>query len=196
MVKKNVVSVNDFSIKVITVKIKGLSPLIAHNFDTGTIGKIEDKQQGKAKTEKHKVRVPENDFEGAKHKSPLGFEGFPASGFKKAMIRGAKMIGLVMKDVQTSMFVKADCEETQLVKVDGKCRMRTDMVRLSSGVADVRYRPEYLDWKAVLNIEYNAGILSPEKIIQMVRAAGYGVGVGDWRPDKGGTYGRFEVDLN
>lgn len=193
--KKNQVTINEFNIKSFEVKIKGISPLIVHNFDQKITIEMEAKQQGKAKTEKHKIRVPEDDFEGAKHKSPIGFEGFPAGGFKKAFIRGAKMTGLVMKDAQMAFFVKADCEETQLVKINGDCRMRTDMVRVGMGSADIRYRPEYLNWNATIKIEFNEGLISVEQILQCVKAAGYGCGIGDWRPEKGGGYGRFELDM-
>jgi hypothetical protein len=193
--KKNQVTINEFNIKSFEIKIKGISPLIVHNFDQKITLEMEAKQQGKAKTEKHKIRVPEDDFEGAKHKSPLGFEGFPAGGFKKAFIRGAKMTGLVMKDAQMAFFVKADCEETQLVKINGDCRMRTDMVRVGMGSADIRYRPEYLNWNATIKVEFNEGLISVEQILQCVKAAGYGCGIGDWRPEKGGGYGRFELDV-
>lgn len=193
--KKNQVTINEFNIKSFEIKIKGISPLIVHNFDQKITMEMEAKQQGKAKTEKHKIRVPEDDFEGAKHKSPLGFEGFPAGGFKKAFIRGAKMTGLVMKDAQMAFFVKADCEETQLVKINGDCRMRTDMVRVGMGSADIRYRPEYLNWNATIKVEFNEGLISVEQILQCVKAAGYGCGIGDWRPEKGGGYGRFELDV-
>jgi len=60
---------------------------------------------------------------------------------------------MVMKDTQTSFFVKANCEETQLVQIFGKARMRTDQVRVGMGSADIRYRPEYLNWTAELTID-------------------------------------------
>jgi len=191
---KTKVELKSFTIKQVVIPIRGISPLIVHNFDQKVIIEMEAKQQGKSKTEKHKIRIPENDFEGAKHKSPQGWEGFPAGGFKKALIRGAKMTGLVMKDTMMSFFVKADCEEKQLVRIFGDARMRTDMVRVGMGSADVRYRPEYLNWSAELVIEYNEGQVSLEQLFQMVMAAGYGCGIGDWRPEKGGGYGRFELN--
>jgi len=190
---KTQVEIKEFKIKQAIIPIKGISPLIVHKFDQKITLEIEAKQQGKSKTEKHKIRKPEMDFEGAKHISPLGFDGFPAGGFKKSLIRGAKMTGLVMKDAQMSFFIKADCEETQLVKIDGNCRMRTDMVRVGMGSADVRYRPEYIDWSANLTVEYNEGLISLDQILQMTEAAGYGCGIGDWRPERGGGYGRFEL---
>ena len=63
-----------------------------------------------------------------------------------------------------SFFVKADCEETQLVRIIAESRMRTDMVRVGMGSADVRYRPEYPEWSATLTIEFNAGMISKKNI--------------------------------
>lgn len=194
MTKQTSVEIKDFSIRQTTIPIIGISPLIVHAFSEKSRKMIEGKQQGEAKSKKHDIRKPEEDYEQAKHKSPLGWEGFPAAGFKAAMIRGAKMIGMVMKDTQTSFFIMADCEETQLVRIHGEPRLRTDMVRVGMGSADVRYRPEYPHWEAFLNIEFNEGVISLNQIYQLVKAAGYGCGIGEMRPEKGKfNYGRFKL---
>lgn len=193
--KKTQVEIKDFQIKEVKIPIVGISPLIVHKWSEKAMRQIQDKQAGKAKNKKHDTRNPEEEVELAKHKSPKGFEGFPAAGFKAAMIRGAKMIGMVMKDTQTSFFIKADCEETQLIKIAGKARMRTDMVRVGMGSADIRYRPEYLNWGATLRIEYNEGVVSLDQLFQLVKAAGYGCGVGEMRPEKGKfNFGRFQLE--
>jgi hypothetical protein len=194
MEKKKNVEVLEFSIREVVIPIKGVSPLIVHKWSEKAKREIADKQAGKAKNKKHEIREPEADFEGAKHVSPEGWEGFPAAGFKAAMIRGAKMIGLVMKDTQTAFFIKADCEETQLVRINGESRLRTDMVRVGMGSADIRYRPEYPEWEADLQIEFNEGVISLDQIYQLVKAAGYGCGIGEMRPEKTKfNYGRFEL---
>lgn len=188
------VEILEFQIKEVVIPIVGISPLIVHKFSEKALKMIQDKQAGKAKNKKHEIRDAESDYEAAKHKSVLGWDGFPAAGFKAAMTRGAKMIGMVMKDTQTAFFVKADCEETQLVRIYGESRMRTDQVRVGMGAADIRYRPEYPQWTAELTIEFNGGILSLDQIYQMVKAAGYGCGIGEMRPEKGKfNYGRFKL---
>lgn len=188
------VEILDFSIREVTIPIVGISPLVVNKFSEKQQKLIAGKQSGQAQNKKHDVKIPANDYENAKHVSPLGWEGFPAAGFKAAMIRGAKMIGMVMKDTQISFFVKADCEETQLVKINGDSRMRTDMVRVGMGSADIRYRPEYPAWQAELTIEFNAGNISIQQIYQLVKAAGYGCGVGEMRPERGKfNYGRFKL---
>lgn len=188
------VEVMEFSIRQVTIPITGISPLIVHAWSEKSKKMIADKQAGKAKNKKHDIRQPEEEYEAAKHRSVSDWEGFPAAGFKAAMIRGAKMIGMVMKDTQQAFFINADCEETQLVRIHGESRMRTDMVRVGMGSSDIRYRPEYPDWYAELNIEFNEGIISIDQIHQLVKAAGYGCGVGEMRPEKGKfNYGRFKL---
>lgn len=188
------VEVLEFSIREVVIPIVGISPLIIHAWSTKAMIEMETKQKMGVKNKKHEIRVPEEEYEAAKHKSPQGWEGFPAAGFKAAMIRGAKMIGMVMKDTQTSFFIKADCEETQLIRIFGEPRLRRDMVRVGMGSADLRYRPEYPEWSANLTIEFNSGVVSLDQIYQLIKAAGYGCGVGEMRPEKTKfNYGRFKL---
>jgi hypothetical protein len=191
---KKTVSVMDFKIQSVEIPIIGISPLIVHKFSEKAKKQIEDKQQGKAQNSKRERRNPQEDYEGAKHISSDGWEGFPAAGFKAAIIRAAKVTGMVMKDTQTALFVEADCPYTQLVKIEGECRLREDMVRIGMGSADVRYRPEYPEWKAVLRITYNEGILSLDQVFQLVKTAGFFCGIGEMRPEKTKfNFGRWDL---
>lgn len=188
------VEVVEFSIRQVTIPIVGISPLIVHAWSEKSKKMIADKQAGKAKNKKHEIRQPEEDYEAAKHISAEGWEGLPAACLKAAMIRGAKMVGMVMKDTQAAFFVNAECEKTQLVRIHGESIMRTDMVRVGMGSADIRYRPEYLEWHMELNIDFNEGLISIDQLHQIVKAAGYGNGLGEMRPEKGKfNYGRFKL---
>lgn len=191
---KDVVQVKDLDLRRVMIPIVGVTPLIVHAWSEKAKKEMRDKHAGKAKNKKHDIRKPEDEFEQAKHTSPQGFEGFPAAGFKAAMIRAAKICGMVMKDTQTAFFVEADCQETQLIKINGKARMREDMVRVGMGGTDLRYRPEYVEWYAELIIEFNAGVLSTDQVFQLVKVAGYSCGIGEMRPEKGKfNYGRFKL---
>jgi hypothetical protein len=188
------IELKDFKIRSVQIEIVGTSPLIVNKFSEKAQRMIEDKIMGRSKNAKHDIRVPKDDYENAKHVSPLGWEGFPAAGFKAALVRGAKMIGMEMKSTQTALFVEADCAETQLIMINGESRMRTDYVKVGISGTDIRYRPEYPKWSATLIVEYNLGIVSVEQIYQMVQAAGYGCGIGEMRPEKGKfNYGRFKI---
>lgn len=71
--------------------------------------------------------------------------------------------------------------------------MREDAVRNANGVADLRYRAEFSEWNAEFTVEYNARFYSVEQILSMVDHAGFHAGLGDWRPEKGGSFGMFTL---
>ena len=83
----------------------------------------------------------------------------------------------------------------ELVEIKGTPRMREDMVQVGgmSKVADIRYRGEFPEWRATLNIRYNAGAISPEQILNMLNIGGFSNGIGEWRPSRDGSFGTFHV---
>lgn len=194
MTQKKSIELKGFSIKRIIIPISGISPLIVHAWSRKSIQMIQDKQAGKASNRKHELRNPEEEWLAARHISSQGWEGFPASGFKGAMIRGGKAIGMIMADLRGCIFVVADDPITQLVRINGASTMNTAMVRVGMGVADVRYRPEYVNWNVNLCIEYNEGQISLEQVHQLVVSGGYGCGIGEMRPEKGAhSLGRWTL---
>lgn len=94
------------------------------------------------------------------------------------------------------MALRVEAGSEGLIEIHGEPRMREDMVRLETGVADLWYRAEYPEWSAALRISYNANMLSLEQLVNLVNAAGFG-GVGEWRPSApksaSGSYGCFRV---
>jgi len=139
MKKIEKVEIKGLKIANVQIKIEGISPLIVHKWSEKIIQEMEDKHMGKPKNSKHDILIPEQEYQDAKHVSVDGWEGFPAVGFKASMVRAGKMIGMVMKDIQSAFFVIADDPITQLVKiVPNESVMRRDIVRLSSGAPDLR----------------------------------------------------------
>ena len=97
--KKQTVEVKEFSINEVQIPIVGISPLIVHKFSEKARKQIEEKQAGKAQNKKHDIRDPQADYEGAKHISADGWDGFPAAGFKAAMIRGARSVFISVREI-------------------------------------------------------------------------------------------------
>lgn len=118
--------------------------------------------------------------------------GFPAVAFKASAVGACRYVdGVAMTEARGAFHVES--EFIQLVGPEP--RMREDMVRIGMGTADIRYRGEFSPWHAQLDITYNDAALSPAQIINLFNVAGFGVGVGEWRPSSkaGGNYGRFHV---
>ncbi|MBL7006360.1 MAG: hypothetical protein ISR78_04685 [Spirochaetia bacterium] len=183
--------------KKLTVKIRGVSPLIMHKWSEKAKRAMLDKQQ--KKTVKKELRDPKDEFERSVYKFSDGRLGFPADAFKKAMIRGAKQLGLVMTDSRGAFFIIGEyCNEDQrdLVPIAGELSMREDMVRLNGATSDLRYRGQVSDWTADIEILYSPIATSPDYLKDMLKIAGFGVGIGEWRPDKDGIFGRFEIIEN
>jgi hypothetical protein len=70
---------------------------------------------------------------------------------------------------------------------------REDMVKIAMGTSDIRYRAEFQGWTAKVRVTYNTRVLSAAQIINLFNLAGFGVGVGEWRPERDGQFGRFHV---
>lgn len=194
MAKTETAELREIDVRTVYVKIEGLSPVILNRWSEKAKKDMLDKQM--KKTVKKEAKDPEEQFKECVYYLDDGGIGFPADGFKKAMVRGAKQLGLVMTDMRTGFFVHGEYstkEDRELVRLDGDLSMREDTVRISGGTADIRYRGQMANWSATLKISYNAAVVSFDHVVNMLNASGYGVGVGDWRPERDGMFGRFRV---
>jgi hypothetical protein len=190
-VKKNeeVVELKSIRIERINLEIEGDSSLIVHAWSAKAKKEMLDKQMKKAKTAKE-AKDPQRDYEEAFYRLPDGKPGFPTIAFKQAAVSagGRFSEGLKMTELRGAFFI-----DGELAEIKGKPNMREDMVRVGMGTADIRYRPEFKEWKVTLPIKYNADKISLEQLVNLFNLAGFGVGVGEWRPEKDGQYGMFHV---
>jgi hypothetical protein len=174
-------------VKRIRLRIIGDSPLITHAWSAKAKQMMLDKQMKRGKQAKE-AKDPEQDYQESIYHLPDGGCGFPAIGIKACAIRGAKSLGMVMSDMRAAFHIEGD-----LLRIEGEPRPREDMVRVGMGTADIRYRAEFPDWAILLTIAYNARTISVEQIVAMLDAGGFGTGIGEWRPEKDGQFGRFHV---
>lgn len=170
------------------ITLVGDSPLISHKWSEKAKKQMLDKQMKKAKTAKE-AKDPEQDYKDSLYDHPGGGYGFPCVAFKAAAVSACRFSdGIKMTEARGAFHVVGE-----LAKIDGEPSMREDMVRVGMGTADIRYRGQFEKWKTRLLVSYNKAALSPEQIVNLFNIAGFGVGVGEWRPEKDGSYGRFHV---
>ena len=181
------ISIPQIAIQRLMVKVIGDSPLITHAWAEKAIRQIKDKQAKKA-TKGKEARDPEADYQAAFYRTDDGVPAMPSVAFKSAAVSACRDLDMKMTEARGRFHV-----EGELIEIIGEPRMREDMVRVGMGTADIRYRPEIEKWSAILPITYNSTQISPEQIINLLNVAGFGVGVGEWRPEKNGQYGRFHV---
>jgi len=190
--------INKIGTEMIRVPIVGLTPLIVSKFSEKAKQKMLDAQQGRKSPKEH--RNPQADYDESLYRLVDGY-GFPAVAFKLATVSAARFYGkdVSMKSLLQFMFFQgelSDIEGQVLVRINGEPKMREDYVRLAgpSRGADLRYRAEFRDWSATLSVRYVTSSLSRESVISLIDAGGMGVGVGEWRPERKGDFGTYEVD--
>ncbi len=190
--KEEKIQVPKPDIRMAKVKIVGTSPLIFHKWDEKAMKMILDKQMKKA-VGARETRNPEEEYEASFYKDSEGRIAFPANAVKQALVSAARNIPTItMALLRGSVFIVGD--KDGLIPVEYKEKnMRKDMVRIGMGTADIRFRGEVTDWSMTLMIKYNAGVLSLEQVVNLLQTAGFACGLGEWRPERNGDFGTFEV---
>jgi hypothetical protein len=183
------------NIQTLEITLIGDTPLITHRWSEKAKKQMLDKQMKKAKQGKE-AKDPDQDFRESLYVLDDGSFGFPAIGFKAAAVTACTSIGGITKVAARQAFhVEGEhvvLRGAEMAKKDWPF-MREDMVRIAMGTADIRYRGEFDPWWTVLTVKYNANTLSAEQVLNLFNTAGFAVGVGEWRPEKDGSYGRFHV---
>lgn len=190
------VSLPKIDFRVAVVKIGGISPLIVHAWSEKAKEMMRAKQTKQARVTRE-AKSPEDDYKSSKYINSKGQECIPASGIRNAIISAGRFSeGTPMTIIRGSIFILAD--EDLVPLEDYTVSMREDMVRIGgkgpgTGVADIRYRACYNTWTATLRIQFNANTMSLVQVLNLVQLAGMSVGLCEWRPEKNGQNGRFDI---
>jgi hypothetical protein len=128
--------------------------------------------------------------ESLKHGIDDGVYGFPAISFKKAAVTACTSIDGMTKVMARQTFHVVG----EYVVIEGQPFMRSDMVRIAMGTADIRFRGEFKQWTTNVTVRFNSSVISAEQIVHLFNTAGFAVGVGENRPEKNGSWGMFHVE--
>lgn len=208
--KEEKIELKNVVVKSMQITIVGDSPLLMRRFSEKAKQQLLDIQTKKAKTTKE-IRDPWADMiDGLNWLTPMPENkteelfnealangakfGFPAVGLKQSAISAAYRAGLSKNKVELQgLFHIPD----EFIVIEGVPEMREDYVKIpKTGAADLAFRGEFKQWKSTFTINYIDGIYSIEQIINFINLGGFTVGIGEWRPEKGGSFGRFHVASN
>jgi hypothetical protein len=203
------ITLPDFKVQEVKVFLIGTAPLIVHAFPEKARKEMLDKQRKIAKGGRD-ARDPYAEMEASRYPlpEPHAGDGFPAIGFKAAAVTACTSLSDITKVAARQAFrvsgismdrpgvLEGSFVRTALVPLIAKAPvMREDVARLSGPgrPPEMRYRPEYSTWGVELNVSLNPQVISIEQMMTMFDAAGHGVGIGDYRPEKDGDCGTFRV---
>jgi hypothetical protein len=175
--------------------IMGISPMIMHRFSQKAWRELffPSVRENRAGLEQKLKHDPMAEYRGALYvnrdsKAPTLFH-IPNGSVHSAMCSAA---------LDMAGPAKAQMERlTQVIDINihlyGVPQIFCAMVRNTDirKTPDVRTRPIFPQWGAQVTISYMKTALTERSVAHLMSAAGQLRGIGDWRPEKGGPYGRF-----
>lgn len=180
--------------EIVTFTIVGISPLLQNN-PANFIGVTGDAGLGAGKK-------TYNDEEEAKLRLYLDGDGaycHPCESFTKAMVKAVagKKFGKMFATsaIKGSVFITEPFAALLDAKGKPLASYTIDRRPVVVGKARVlRCRPTFKEWRVRLALEVDVAILRREDVKDALALAGRIVGIGDYRPEKGGGFGRFKVE--
>ena len=207
------------------VTIVGETPLIVHAWGEKAKKEMLAAQQKQSVAKKAKeIRDPFAEFMDAlywvtpkpEEKTPEAFEkavmegakfGFPITAIKQAALSACYRAGIIPNQMgmKCVFYINAldglnpgTGSELAVIETDQPPVLREDMVKIGgmTKVADLRYRPAFNNWKIRLKISLiEVGTFTMESIINAIDLGGFMNGIGEWRMERDGEFGRFHIDI-
>lgn len=220
-----IITINPIKLQKARITIVGDTPIIVHSWSEKAKKEMLAAQQKTKKAKKAMdIRDPFAEFMDAcywitpepEEKTPEAFEkalangakfGFKTIAIKLAALNACYQAGITSNktNMKAHFFINAvdgvmheTGEELAVIRYEGAPLLREDMVRIGgqTKTADLRYRPAFKNWKIDLNVTLiDTGAYTMESIINAINLGGYMNGIGEWRMEKNGDFGRFHVEL-
>lgn len=189
------IEIHQIAAETLLVPIVGTTPLIVHRFSEKAKRQMLDNMQGRKSPKQ--AKDPQADYEAAFYRLGDGGYGFPSLAFKAATVGGARFYsGVTMTALKQFMYLRGEVGDDgrALTRIEGDAVMREDVVTVGRNGSDLRYRPQFSEWRATLEVTYVTSALTRGSVLSLIDAGGMGVGVGEWRPEKDGDFGTYRVD--
>lgn len=198
-----VITIKAPNFETLAIKIRGTAPFCQARFSKKA-ELMANMQDTTKKSKKDRVaRDYDKDMRDSLHISTDGWYGIPASSFRNASIDACRMVGYAMTRAKMSVFIEADGfdvhEGQPLVRLIAGEPERSDMpVHNTSGGIDIRCRPMWREWAAVVRVRFDADQFKRSDIVNLIARAGMQVGIGEGRPfskkSAGMGFGMFDIE--
>ena len=187
------------------IVLKGIAPLIMHNgaagLDTRSPANLEkaaiSRKKGTNRTEADDIRLRELEAQTSLWLNQYDLPTIPEAALRAVIETGARKVkqgpqvreGLIVENV-----VEFAYDESLGTSLDELCKT----TQFTVGVVVqrnriLRTRAKFDEWSVTFTIEVDDELVDQEQLWAWLDIAGRRIGLGDWRPEKSGHYGRFET---
>lgn len=185
--------------KTIRVTVRGISPLLQHRFSEEAEDSVNNPSARKMLVKRGN---PREEAEKVVYRNGEGFY-FPSTWLSRSLSNAGtnfKMRG-TRKSLRFVLPSAVVVSEVQIPLLNGDTKARAKDFEVDSRPVTIpstkgrvmRHRPRFDAWSARFSLEVDDDILPVETVHEVFADAGRKVGIGDYRPEKGGPFGRFEV---
>jgi hypothetical protein len=186
-------------------EVEGTAPLVIHRMSAKLKAEMKAKQGAGKVASSKKERQPQDflaTYNAARYIAKEGWDGFHAGSIRAAMISACRLVNFKMTLAKLSMFVIADGRDKlepqiPLIRIIGKPIQQEDLARVETGQPYVTVRAAYHDWRAKIQIRYDADQFSETDVSNLLARVGAQVGIGEGRPDSknsaGMGWGTFDL---
>lgn len=186
------------------MKITGMSPLLMHSDRYANPLDPDTKEHKRLTSKRKKTDDDHADIAFSEWKGGLYFDEklgpyLPSINIRSCLVEGAKLNknGASMQRGTVILEDKLRLEYQGPRTIDGLWndnRFRDARSVVVSRARLMRYRPLFPDWSVMVEIHFDPQIIEADQILQSAENAGKFIGLGDFRPNKGGSFGRFSVE--
>ena len=133
--------------------------------------------------------------------------GFPITAIKQAALSACYRAGIIPNQtgMKSAFYLNAvggvnhgTGSELAVIETDEPPMCREDQVKIGgvTKTADLRYRPVFNNWRIHLTVSLiDVGTFTMESIINAINLGGVMNGIGEWRMERDGDFGRFHVEV-
>jgi hypothetical protein len=177
--------------------IVGTTPLYMHRFGKKAQGEIllpsqKMNQAEKAANLKHDpiAEFRECIYMNRDSNTPTAIH-LPTGSFGKAIANAA----IDIPGANKSQMQRLTSVSSTTVFLYGVPRLDIKMVRQSDQkrTPDMRTRPLFPEWACSVEVDYVASLIKEGQVVNLLAAAGILCGIGDCRPQRGGSNGKFKI---
>jgi hypothetical protein len=179
--------------KTYNITIEGVTPLLMNRPSQLDIGE-------KSKDSKRETQTPQQIAETKLYKNSEGKIYIPSTWFQGCIVEAGKQKKMMGKGSSKATYSKVAGSSVEInpfeIDLDSKWKVFSILaVNPTTKGKNVLHRPQFDKWKVNFEVTFDEEAIETNVMKELFDIAGRNVGVGDWRPNKRGRFGKFQTTL-